>query len=86
VIPSRYEDYLVNSPAPFNISFAETNKTGTVSWLPVGGATYSVYSATNLLGPWMNEAYGLTYFPTNGAFSQGINFGIPAKYFQVTSP
>jgi hypothetical protein len=86
VIPSRYKDYLVNSPLPFNISIGETNKAGTVSWLPIGGATYSVYSATNLLGPWTNEAYGLTYFPTNGAFSQAINFGIPAKFFQVTSP
>ena len=86
VIPSRYQDYLVDSPAAFNISPAETNKTATVSWLPVEGATYSVYSATNLTGPWTNEAYGLTYYPTNGAFSQAINFGLSAKYFQVTSP
>ena len=86
MIPSRYEDYLVNSPLPFNISIGETNKTGTLSWLPIGGATYSVYSATNLLGPWTNEAYGLTYYPTNGAFSDTISSNTPAKYFSVTSP
>jgi hypothetical protein len=86
MIPSRYEDYLVGSPAAFNVAIGETNKTATASWLPVGGATYSVYSATNLTGPWTNEAYGLTYYPTNGAFSQAINLGLSAKYFQVTSP
>src|SRR6202034_2734229 len=81
VIPSRYEDYLVDSPAAFSISLGETNKTATISWLPVGGATYSVYGATNLTGPWINEAYGLTYYPTNGVFSQPINSGLSAKYY-----
>ncbi len=86
VIPSRYEDYLVSSPAPFSLSIGETNATATMGWAPVGGATYSVYSATNLLGPWTNETFGLTYYPTNGAYSQPVSPGTPAKFFEVTSP
>ncbi len=86
VIPMRYEDYLTNSPAPFILSIGEANAAATVSWAPLGGATYSVYSATNLLGPWKDEAYGLTYFPTNGAFSQSVSSGTPAKFYRVTSP
>jgi hypothetical protein len=86
VIPTRYEDYLASSPAAFATSLGAANKNATVSWPTVGGATYSVYSATNLKGPWKNEAYGLTYYPTNGVFREAISAGIPAKFFQVTSP
>jgi len=86
VIPSRYEDYLTNSPAAFNVSLGATNKSATVGWPAVPGATYSVYSATNITGPWTNEAYGLTYYPTNGAFSEAIGSGTSAKFFRVTSP
>jgi hypothetical protein len=86
VIPSRYEDYVVNSPAALNISLGVTNRNATVGWSAIGGATYSVYSAANIAGPWTNEAYGLAYYPTNGAFSEAFNSNTPAKYFQITSP
>ena len=86
VIPTRYEDYMPSSPAAFNIALAATNKNATISWSPVGGCTYSVYSATNLTGPWQNETYGLTYYPSNGDFSQAISSALSAKYFRVTSP
>ena len=86
LVPSRYQDYLATSPAPFSLSVGATNKTATVTWPPTEGATYSVYSATNLTGPWTNEAYGLTYYPTNGAFSKAIGSGKSAKFFRVTSP
>ena len=87
VIPSRYADYVTNTPPAFAVSVAAANKNATVSWTPVVGQTYSVYSATNLLnGAWKNEAYGLTYYPTNGAFSQATSSNAPAKYFRVTTP
>jgi hypothetical protein len=86
VIPSRYEDYVTNFPAAFNISLGATNKSATVIWPPITGSTYSVYGATNITGPWKIEAYGLGYYPTNGAFSQAISSGQSAKFFRVTSP
>lgn len=86
VIPMRYQDYLTTSPAPFNLSIGLTNKAVTVNWPPVAGATYSMHSASSVNGPWTNEAFGLGYYPTNGAFGEGINFGASAKFFRVTSP
>jgi hypothetical protein len=86
VIPSRYQDYLTNSPAPFKVSLSVTNKEATLSWTPVTGATYSVDSAPSLTGPWTQEAYGLNYYPTNGAFSEAINLSTSAKFFSITSP
>ena len=77
---------MVNSPAAFNISLGVTNKKTTVSWSPIVGSTYSIYSAANINGPWNNEAYGLTYYPTNGTFSEAFSSNTPAKYFQITSP
>ena len=86
VIPLRYQDYLTNSPAPFTVSLEATNKEVTASWAPVEGATYSVQSASSLIGPWTNEAFGLSFYPTNGVFSQAINNGTTAKFFRVSSP
>ena len=86
VIASRYEDYVATNPPPFDISVRATGKTTAVSWAPVTGSTYSVYSATNTTGPWKNEASGLTYYPTNGSYSQTMTSTNSAKFFRVTIP
>ena len=86
VIPSRYEDYVTNNPAPVGLAIANVNKTATVSWTAIRGYTYSVVSATNLSGPWKTEVSGLTYYPTNGTYSQPVIPARSGKYFQVTSP
>ena len=86
VIPSRYEDYVATNPPPFDLSMGATGKTATVNWSPVTGSTYSVYSATNLNGPWKNEAPSLTYYPTNGTYGQTISTNNAAKFYRVTIP
>jgi len=86
VIPSRYEDYMTNNPTPVALSIAAASKSATVSWTPVGGNTYSVASATNLTGPWKTEASGLTYYPTNGVYTQTLSPALRDKFYQVTSP
>ena len=86
IIPSRYEDYVTTTPLAFGIAAAVTNKAATVSWAPVTGQTYSVYSSTNLQNGWKTEAFGLTYYPTNGTFSQTTSSNVPVKFFRVTTP
>jgi hypothetical protein len=86
VIPSRYVDYATNSPAPFTVSLGAANKTATVSWPATAGNTYSVYATTNIIGPWTQEATGVGYYPTNGAFRESISTNAPVKFYQVTSP
>jgi len=86
VIPSRYVDYVTNFPAPFTLTAGASNNTAALSWSPIVGSTYSVYSATSVTGPWNNEAYGINYYPTNGNFNEAVSPGTPAKFFRVTSP
>ena len=83
--PSVFSDYVTNPPQPPVLTATVSQGGATVSWLPQVGSTYSVYSATNLLGPWTQAASGLAYFPTNGAFTD-TSGAAKAKFYQVTSP
>ncbi len=84
ILPSRVADYVVNPPPSPVLTVAVTNSVPTVTWSPNVGSTYSVYSAANILGPWTQAAYGLSYYPTNGTFTD--NNKAKAKFYQVTSP
>jgi hypothetical protein len=88
ILPSRLADYVTNPPAPFMASASVAKIKGgsaaTINWLVQAGSTYSVYSATSLPGPWTQAAYGLTYYPTNGTFTDTNS--APAKFYRVSSP
>lgn len=85
LVPSRLADYCTNAPAPFLVTIGES-KTGaaTVHWPANIGSTYSINSSTNINGPWTQAAYGLAYYPTNGAFTDTNKS--PAKFYYITSP
>ncbi|MGH8023975.1 MAG: immunoglobulin domain-containing protein, partial [Limisphaerales bacterium] len=82
--PSRLADYVANAPAPFVIGLSESNSARVISWQPQVGSTYSVDTATNILGPWTQAANGLTYYPTNGSFTD-TNQSL-VKFYYITSP
>lgn len=82
--PSVLSDYVVNPPSAPVASVSLTGGVSTVTWSPHVGSTYSVYSATNITGPWTQAAYGLAYYPTNGAFTD--NNKAKAKFYYITSP
>jgi hypothetical protein len=82
--PSRLADYVTNPPAPFSASMTQTKGVPTITWPVQVGSTYSVYSTTNLAGPWTQTAYGLAYYPTNGAFTDTNS--TKSKFYQISSP
>jgi hypothetical protein len=84
IIPSRLADYVTNPPAPFRVGVTQTKGVPTFTWPVQAGSTYSVYSTTNLHGAWVQAAYGLTYYPTNGAFTDTNS--AKAKFYRVSSP
>jgi hypothetical protein len=85
IIPSRIADYVTNPPPAFSTTIAAAKPGAALAWQPVqAGSTYTVYGATNLAGPWKQTAYGLTYYPTNGAFTD-TNVA-PAKFYRISSP
>jgi hypothetical protein len=86
VIPSRYADYATNSPAPFTVSYAETNKTLALTWPAVAGNTYSVNATSSGTAPYTNVSYGIGYYPTNGSYTETVSNSVAVKLFQVTSP
>lgn len=81
--PSRYADFVTTPPASFPASVTLTNGTATLAWPAVAGSTYSVYSATDLLGPW-TQTFGLSYYPSTGVFAD--TNAAPAKFFRVSTP
>jgi hypothetical protein len=81
--PTRYQDFVSTAPASFSASVTVTNGTSTVAWPAVVGSTYSVYSATNILGPW-TQTFGLGYYPSIGSYTDTNSAS--AKFYFISSP
>jgi hypothetical protein len=82
--PSRYADFVTNVPAAFPASVALTNGVPTISWPALVGSTYSIYSATNLLGPW-TQTFGLSYYPSTGTYTD-TNAAAGAEFYRISTP
>jgi hypothetical protein len=81
--PSRYQDFVTSLPASLPVSIAITNGASQLAWPAVVGSTYSVYSATNILGPW-TQTFGLGYYPSVGAYTD--TNGASSAFYRVSSP
>jgi hypothetical protein len=81
--PTRYADFVTTRPSTFSAGVAMTNGTSTVSWPTVIGSTYSLYSSTNLLGPW-TQTFGLSYYPSIGNYTDTNS--VSAKFYRVSTP
>jgi hypothetical protein len=83
VYPTRYADFVTTAPAPFAVGLTESNGVTQLTWPPgVAGSTYSVYSATNLLGPW-TQAFGVGYYP-GGIYT--VTNAAAAQFYRVSTP
>jgi hypothetical protein len=82
---------IVTAPPP-----AVTNATAALSlsgtnlvlnWAAVPDSyTYSIFSATNLLGPWVSVQKGLLFSNTSGTFNVPVLTNTPGMFFQIDSP
>jgi hypothetical protein len=80
--PTRFADFVTTPPAAFAAGISATNGVSTISWPAVVGSTYSVYSATNLLGPW-TQSFGLSYYPSTGTLTVT---NTAAGFYKVSTP
>ena len=83
VYPSRYQDIVTTQPAPFAAGLTVSNGVSQLTWPAVSGPTYSVYSATNLLGPW-TQTFGLSYYPSTGVYT--ITNAALTQFYKVSTP
>jgi hypothetical protein len=81
---TRLQDFVTSAPASFTASLTQTNGVPTISWPALTGSTYSVYSATALNGPWTNQSFGLSYYPSVGAYTDSNS--APTKFYRVSTP
>ena len=81
IYPTRYQDLVTTPPATFR---ATSSAAGVVNWPAVVGSTYSIYSETNLLGPWMQQAFGLSYYPSSGTYTD--TNAAKVKFYHVSTP
>jgi hypothetical protein len=81
--PTRYADFVLTPPASFSAGVIATSGIPVLTWPAVAGSTYSVYSATNILGPW-TQTFGLSYYPSTGIYMD--TNPAPAKFYRVSSP
>jgi hypothetical protein len=81
--PTRYLDIVTSLPTNFPVAIANTNGISTLNWPTVAGSTYSLYSATNLLGPW-TQTFGLGYYPSIGTYTDTNPAAM--KFYRVSTP
>ena len=92
IVMSRYQDFVTTPPSAYNARVTTTNvisgrtilPEANVTWTTQPGSTYSVYTSTNLLSGWTQAAYGLTWYPTNAAYTDTNAVG--TKFYKISSP
>jgi len=85
ILPSRLADYLTNTPPAFSTTIAESKSVPTLTWPAQTGATYSVWTTTNLLAPWTRTVQGIGYYPATGTYTD-TNKQSAELFYQVTTP
>ena len=83
ILPSRLADYVTNAPIP-TTRIHRAKKVVNLDWDVQSGATYTVSTGTNVNGPWIKKATGLTYYPTNGTYIETNTAN--SLFYRVTSP
>lgn len=81
--PTRYVDLVASLPAPFSVNITKTNGVSQLTWPTITGSTYSVYSATNITGPW-TQTFGLSYYPSIGIYTS--TNAAATQFYKVSSP
>jgi hypothetical protein len=81
---TRLQDVVTNVPGPFAASISESAGVPTLAWPAAAGSTYSIYSATNILGPWTLQTSGLGYWPSVGAYTDTNAARI--KFYRLSTP
>jgi hypothetical protein len=84
LFPSRYQDIVAAPIASFPLGVTSSNGVSTLSWTAVSGSTYSAYGSTNVNGPYTQQAFGLSYYPSSGTYTT-TNFG-SNEFFYISSP
>jgi hypothetical protein len=60
-----------------------SNGVSQLTWPAVPGSTYSVYSATNITGPW-TQTFGLGYYPSTGVYA--VTNAAANQFYKVSTP
>jgi hypothetical protein len=81
---TRLQDIVTSTPAPFTVGITQSAGTPIVTWPAAAGSTYSIYGATNILGPWTLQASGLGYWPCVGAYTD--TNAAPIKFYRLSTP
>jgi len=84
IYPTRFADIVTTTNAPFAVGLTVSNGVSQLTWpAGVAGSTYSVYSATNLLGPW-THTFGLSYYPSIGLYK--ATNAAATQFYKVSTP
>jgi hypothetical protein len=86
VTVTRFSDIVTNAPPAVTLTATRSSNNTTLKWTAVGYKySYSVQAASNLTGPFLPLATGLTFTDGNGTYTDA-SAGVAAKYYRVVSP
>jgi hypothetical protein len=83
ITPTRFVDIVSNLPASFSLAASVTGTAATVNWPATDGSTYSIYTATDIRGPF-TRIFGLNFLDASGFYTE-TNLA-NARFYRATSP
>jgi hypothetical protein len=85
IVPTRYLDIVTNAPAAVSASVAFSGGNATLTWTAEPYMSYTVFRATNITGPYLPLASGLTFVNTAGQYIDSSGGPTP-RFYRVASP
>ena len=83
--PTSYDEIVTNPPPPVTSSIAVSGTSVTITWQAQPYMSYSILLATDVSGPYVPIATGLTFNTTAGQYTDA-NAGPGPQFYRVTSP
>jgi hypothetical protein len=84
--PSSYSDIAAGPAAPTGVIAVTGGGVPVINWQAQPFVPYSVLWSTNVTGPYVPIASGLTFTTTAGTFTDLVNTNLPASFYMISSP
>ena len=84
--PSSYSDIVAGPNPPKGVIVVTGGGIPVINWSAQPFVPYSVLWSTNVAGPYLSIATGLTFTTTAGTFTDMVNTNLPTSFYEISSP
>src|SRR5439155_9401662 len=83
--PTSYDEIVTNAPAPVTGTIAVSGANATITWVAQPYMSYSILRSSDVSGPYVPIATGLTFNTTGGHYTDSTA-GAGPQFYRIASP